>query len=65
MTAIPDAEVLSMYNALRPNASRRAELEAHRRASWRANTAPRPVAALVREAAEVYAAATSSPAEQD
>ncbi|MDT7564736.1 MAG: propanediol dehydratase small subunit [Pseudonocardiales bacterium] len=53
MTAIPDAEVLAMYNALRPRASsarRLAELADRLEHSYAA-----PVcAALVREAARVY-----------
>jgi propanediol dehydratase small subunit len=53
MTAIPDAEVLAMYNALRPRASTGqalAELADRLEATYSA-----PVcAALVREAAEVY-----------
>lgn len=54
MCAIPDAEVLGMYNALRPRASTAAELAAmadRLETTWSA-----PVCAgLVREAAEVYA----------
>ncbi|GAA4748664.1 diol dehydratase small subunit [Modestobacter marinus] len=54
MCAIPDAEVLGMYNALRPRASTAAqltELADRLQGTWSA-----PVcAALVREAAEVYA----------
>jgi propanediol dehydratase small subunit len=53
MTAIPDAEVLAMYNALRPRASTGqalAELADRLETTYSA-----PVcAALVREAAEVY-----------
>lgn len=53
MTAIPDAEVLTMYNALRPRASTAAQLLAM--ADRLENTYAAPVnAALVREAAEVY-----------
>lgn len=55
MTAIPDAEVLAMYNALRPNASSAAQLEeiaTRLEGTYSATTC----AALVREAAEVYAA---------
>ena len=53
MTAIPDAEVLSMYNALRPRASTAAQLTAM--ADKLEQTYGAPVsAALVREAAEVY-----------
>ncbi|MHC1558562.1 diol dehydratase small subunit [Actinomycetospora sp. C-140] len=55
MTAIPDAEVLAMYNALRPNASTAAQLE--EMASRLENTySAGTCAALVREAAQVYAA---------
>jgi len=55
MTAIPDAEVLSMYNSLRPNASSAAQLE--ELASRLENTySATTCAALVREAAQVYAA---------
>ncbi|GLZ46100.1 glycerol dehydrogenase [Actinomycetospora sp. NBRC 106375] len=55
MTAIPDAEVLAMYNALRPNASTAAQLE--EMASRLEDTyAAATCAALVREAAQVYAA---------
>ncbi|MBO0847990.1 MAG: diol dehydratase small subunit [Pseudonocardia sp.] len=54
LTAIPDAEVLAMYNALRPRASTGAELAemADRLAHEYGATV---CAALVREAAEVYA----------
>ncbi len=53
MTAIPDAEVLQMYNALRPRASTAAQLAAM--ADRLENTYSAPAnAALVREAAEVY-----------
>lgn len=55
MTAIPDAEVLAMYNALRPRASTAAQMEeiaARLEGTYSATTC----AALVREAAEVYAA---------
>jgi len=53
MTAIPDAEVLTMYNALRPRASTEAQLLAM--ADRLETTYAAPVnAALVREAAEVY-----------
>jgi len=53
MTAIPDATVLQMYNALRPNASTKDELIAlaDRLESEFAATHS---AALVREAADVY-----------
>jgi len=55
MTAIPDAEVLDMYNALRPNASSAAQLE--ELASRLEDTySAATCAALVREAAQVYAA---------
>ncbi|KGH44915.1 MULTISPECIES: diol dehydratase small subunit [Modestobacter] len=54
MCAIPDAEVLGMYNALRPRASTADQLASmadRLEGTWSA-----PVcAALVREAAEVYA----------
>jgi len=54
MTAIPDAEVLQMYNALRPRASTAAQLGAL--ADRLEGTYSAPVcAALVREAGEVYA----------
>ena len=55
MTAIPDEEVLAMYNALRPRASTAAQLEevASRLEDTYAATT---CAALVREAAQVYAA---------
>lgn len=64
LTAIPDAEVLAMYNALRPKASSRQRLleiadrlEGHYSA---------PVsAALVREAAEVYQARNLLAREED
>ncbi|MDL5157776.1 diol dehydratase small subunit [Actinomycetospora termitidis] len=55
MTAIPDEEVLAMYNALRPNASSAEKLEeiaARLEGTYSATTC----AALVREAAQVYAA---------
>ncbi|GAA4777166.1 diol dehydratase small subunit [Actinomycetospora chlora] len=55
MTAIPDEEVLAMYNALRPRASTGAQLEemaARLEGTYDAATC----AALVREAAQVYAA---------
>jgi propanediol dehydratase small subunit len=53
MTAIPDAEVLAMYNALRPRASSGAALA--ELADRLETTYSAPVcAALVREAAEVY-----------
>jgi propanediol dehydratase small subunit len=53
MTAIPDAEVLAMYNALRPRASTGAALEEMADRLERTYSAP-VCAALVREAAEVY-----------
>ncbi|WP_028937236.1 diol dehydratase small subunit [Pseudonocardia spinosispora] len=53
MTAIPDAEVLAMYNALRPRASSAAQLT--ELANRLEHTYSAPVcAALVREAAQVY-----------
>lgn len=55
MTVIPDAEVLAMYNALRPRAStgaQLAEMASRLEETYGATTC----AALVREAAEVYAA---------
>ena len=55
MTAIPDAEVLDMYNALRPNASSAARLEELASRLENAYSAT-TCAALVREAARVYAA---------
>jgi propanediol dehydratase small subunit len=54
MTAIPDDEVLAMYNALRPNASTAAQLDelaSRLETTYGATTC----AALVREAAQVYA----------
>jgi propanediol dehydratase small subunit len=54
MTAIPDEEVLAMYNALRPRASTAAQLEqiaSRLESDYSATTC----AALVREAAQVYA----------
>lgn len=54
MTAIPDEEVLAMYNSLRPNASSAAQLEdlaSRLETTYSATTC----AALVREAARVYA----------
>ncbi|SDY57607.1 propanediol dehydratase small subunit [Modestobacter sp. DSM 44400] len=53
MTAIPDAEVLAMYNALRPRASTGAGLAELADRLESAYSAP-VCAALVREAAEVY-----------
>ncbi|SNS98312.1 propanediol dehydratase small subunit [Geodermatophilus pulveris] len=54
MTAIPDQEVLAMYNALRPRASTAEQLAALAERLEGTYTAP-VCAALVREAAEVYA----------
>jgi propanediol dehydratase small subunit len=54
MTAIPDDEVLAMYNALRPNAStahQLSDLASRLETTYGATTC----AALVREAAQVYA----------
>jgi propanediol dehydratase small subunit len=53
MTAIPDAEVLAMYNALRPRASTGAQLGELADRLEQKYSAP-VSAALVREAAEVY-----------
>lgn len=54
MTAIPDSEVLAMYNALRPRASSAEQL--NELADRLEHTYSAPVcAALVREAAQVYA----------
>jgi propanediol dehydratase small subunit len=53
LTAVPDARILQMYNALRPNRSSKAELLAiadELEAQYRA----RACAGFVREAAEVY-----------
>lgn len=53
MTALSDERVLQIYNALRPNASTKAELEAiadELSSTYRAEL----LAALVREAVEVY-----------
>ena len=53
MTALSDERVLQIYNALRPNASSRAELEAiadELSSTYHAEL----LSALVREAAEVY-----------
>jgi propanediol dehydratase small subunit len=53
LTAVPDGEVLALYEALRPGRSTRAELEA---VATRLEAADAPLcAALVREAAAVYA----------
>jgi propanediol dehydratase small subunit len=54
MTAIPDEEVLRMYNALRPRASTGGQLTELAERLEQAYSAP-VCAALVREAAEVYA----------
>ena len=53
MTAIPDAEVLSMYNALRPRASSAEQLDALA-GRLEGEYGATACAALVREAAEVY-----------
>ncbi|HSU11491.1 MAG TPA: diol dehydratase small subunit [Pseudonocardia sp.] len=53
MTAIPDAEVLSMYNALRPRASSAEQLAALA-GRLEGEFGATACAALVREAAEVY-----------
>jgi propanediol dehydratase small subunit len=53
LTAVPDAEVLAMYNALRPRASSRDELLAIAENLESKYHAP-VCGALVREAAEVY-----------
>lgn len=53
MTAISDARVLEIYNALRPNASTKAELEAIADELTTQYQATH-LAALVREAADVY-----------
>lgn len=55
MTAIPDDEVLAMYNALRPRASSAAQLDEIATRLEGTYSAP-TCAALVREAAQVYAA---------
>lgn len=53
LTALPDAEVLEVYEALRPGRSTAAGIEA---VAARLDAAGAPLcAALVREAAEVYA----------
>jgi propanediol dehydratase small subunit len=53
LTALPDDDVLSIYEALRPGRSTTAGLEA---VAMRLDAASAPLcAALVREAAEVYA----------
>ncbi len=52
LAMLPDAEVLAIYEALRPNRSTRAELDA---IASRLTAAGAPIcAALVSEAAEVY-----------
>src|SRR5215212_2873827 len=53
MTAIPDAEVLAMYNALRPRASSAEQLDALA-GRLEGEYGATACAALVREAAEVY-----------
>jgi propanediol dehydratase small subunit len=53
MTAIPDAEVLSMYNALRPRASSAEQLDALA-GRLEGEYGATACAALVRQAAEVY-----------
>lgn len=53
LAALPEAEVLALYEALRPHRSSRAQLDALA-AGLDGRGAPR-CAALVREAAEVYA----------
>jgi propanediol dehydratase small subunit len=55
LASVPDAELLAMYNTLRPGRSTAAELE---RLAARLETEynSRATAALVREAAEAYAA---------
>jgi propanediol dehydratase small subunit len=58
LTAVPDAEVLAIYEALRPGRSSRAALHT---LAERLELADAPLcAALVREAAEVYGRAASS-----
>ena len=53
LALIPEAEVMAVYEALRPHRSTAAELEAF---AVRLDASPAPLcAALVREAAEVYA----------
>lgn len=53
LAALPDAEMMALYEALRPHRSSAAALEA---LAARLDTVPAPrCAALVREAAEVYA----------
>ena len=52
LTALPDGEILAVYEALRPGRSTLAELRA---LAARLETVPAPLcAAFVREAAEVY-----------
>ena len=53
LTAVPDERVLEMYNALRPNASTREQLDGL--ASELEGLGASECAAVVREAAEVYA----------
>lgn len=55
LTAVPNAEVLKMYELLRPGRSSYAELQALAERLVRSHNAPEN-AALVREAAEVYLA---------
>jgi propanediol dehydratase small subunit len=64
MTAIPDAEVLEIYNALRPRASSRERLDAIADRLESHYSAP-VNAALVREAAQVYAARNLLAREED
>lgn len=53
MTAVPDARILQMYNALRPNRSTKAELLAIA-AELETQYAAKICAGFIREAAEVY-----------
>jgi propanediol dehydratase small subunit len=64
LTAIPDAEVLEIYNALRPRASSRERLAAIADRLESHYSAP-VNAALVREAAEVYEARNLLAREED
>ena len=64
LTAIPDAEVLEIYNALRPRASSRERLDAIADRLESHYSAP-VNAALVREAAEVYQARNLLAREED
>lgn len=64
LTAVPDAEVLAMYNALRPRASSRQELvriAENLEGKYHATVC----GALVREAAEVYERRNLLAAEED